>query len=206
MQRNWIGRSEGAELAFPVTGHPGKRSASSPRGPTPCSASRSWCSRPSIRWSRADHDREQRAAVESVCRRKRAARARSSVCRRSRKRRGVFTGAYAHNLFTNKDIPIWIADYVLMGYGTGAIMAAPGEDQRDFEFATQIRTRNSARHRARRRQRRRPPDRAFTEHGIAINSGFLDGQDDGRCDARSAATPRRKESAARLSATGCATG
>src|SRR5208337_2561891 len=49
---------------------------------------------------------------------------------------GVFTGAYAHNVFTDKDIPIWIADYVLMGYGTGAIMAAPGEDQRDFEFAT----------------------------------------------------------------------
>ena len=48
---------------------------------------------------------------------------------------GVFTGAYARNLFTGKDIPIWIADYVLMGYGTGAIMAAPGEDQRDFEFA-----------------------------------------------------------------------
>ena len=46
---------------------------------------------------------------------------------------------YAHNLFSDKDIPIWIADYVLMGYGTGAIMAAPGEDQRDFEFATQVR-------------------------------------------------------------------
>src|ERR1019366_10430740 len=48
---------------------------------------------------------------------------------------GVFTGAYAHNVFTDRDIPVWIADYVLMGYGTGAIMGAPGQDQRDFEFA-----------------------------------------------------------------------
>src|SRR5262249_55015154 len=49
---------------------------------------------------------------------------------------GVFTGAYAYNPFTARDVPIWIADYVLMGYGTGAIMGAPGEDQRDYEFAS----------------------------------------------------------------------
>ena len=53
----------------------------------------------------------------------------------AKEKSGVFTGAYAHNVFNDKDIPIWIADYVLMGYGTGAIMAVPGEDQRDFEFA-----------------------------------------------------------------------
>ena len=68
----------------------------------------------------------------------------------AKEKTGVFTGAYARNLFTGKDIPIWIADYVLMGYGTGAIMAAPGEDQRDFEFATQVRPRDPGGDRARR--------------------------------------------------------
>ena len=93
----------------------------------------------------------------------------------AKEKSGVFTGAYAHNVFTDKDIPIWIADYVLMGYGTGAIMAAPGEDQRDFEFATKYglpipRVTAPADGTA------PPADRAFTEPGIAINSGFLNGK------------------------------
>src|SRR5437879_12589958 len=52
---------------------------------------------------------------------------------------GVFTGAYAINPATEKSIPVWIADYVLMSYGTGAIMSVPGHDERDFEFAQQYR-------------------------------------------------------------------
>ena len=77
----------------------------------------------------------QRAKVEAYAA---DARRQTEIERMStvKEKSGVFTGAYARNVFTGKDIPIWIADYVLMGYGTGAIMAAPGEDQRDFEFAT----------------------------------------------------------------------
>ncbi|MBU2499829.1 leucine--tRNA ligase, partial [bacterium] len=84
---------------------------------------------------------------------------------------GVFTGSYAVNPATGKDIPIWIADYVMMGYGTGAIMAVPGQDERDWEFAEVfdlpiLRT-------------VQPPEdfdgKAFTGDGPAINSGFLDG-------------------------------
>ena len=88
----------------------------------------------------------------------------------------VFTGAYAHNVFTDKDIPIWIADYVLMGYGTGAIMAAPGEDQRDFEFATKY-SLEIPRVTAPADGTTPPQDCAFTERGITMNSGFLTGQD-----------------------------
>ena len=69
---------------------------------------------------------------------------------------GVFTGAYAINPVNGERIPIWIADYVLMGYGTGAIMAVPGHDERDFEFARDVRPADR-RGRAGRRRRRRPP-------------------------------------------------
>ncbi|MBI5214617.1 MAG: leucine--tRNA ligase [Ignavibacteriae bacterium] len=88
-----------------------------------------------------------------------------------KKKTGVFTGAYAINPATEKPIPIWIADYVLVSYGTGAIMAVPGQDERDWEFAEVynlpiVRT-------------VQPPSdfsgKAFTEDGPAINSGFLDG-------------------------------
>src|SRR6185437_5694191 len=56
----------------------------------------------------------------------------------AKEKTGVFTGAYAINPVNNQKIPIWIADYVLATYGTGAIMAVPGHDERDFEFATQF--------------------------------------------------------------------
>ena len=174
MQRNWIGRSEGAELAFPVAGHTGK-------------AVRFFTTRPdtvfgvSFMVLAPEHPLvaeittdAQRAKVESYVA---DARRQTEIERMStaKEKSGVFTGAYAHNVFTDKDIPIWIADYVLMGYGTGAIMAAPGEDQRDFEFATKYglpipRVTAPADGSA------PPADRAFSEPGIAINSGFLNGK------------------------------
>src|SRR5439155_10338482 len=86
-------------------------------------------------------------------------------------KRGVFTGAYARNPFTGLPVPIYLADYVLMTYGTGAIMAVPGQDQRDWDFATAyglpiVRT-------------VQPPDdwhgEAYTGDGPAINSAWLDG-------------------------------
>jgi leucyl-tRNA synthetase, eubacterial and mitochondrial family len=89
----------------------------------------------------------------------------------SREKTGVFTGAYATNPVNGAKVPVFIADYVLAGYGTGAIMAVPGEDERDWEFAEKfdlpiIRT-------------VQPPEdfdgKAYTGDGPAINSGFLDG-------------------------------
>ena len=89
----------------------------------------------------------------------------------SRQKTGVFTGAYATNPATGASIPVFVADYVLMGYGTGAIMAVPGQDERDWEFAEVfdlpiVRT-------------VQPPDgwegKAYVGEGPAINSGFLDG-------------------------------
>jgi leucyl-tRNA synthetase len=78
----------------------------------------------------------QRPAIDAY--RARAAKQDLVARRVSKEKTGVFTGAYAHNPATNTLIPIWIADYVLMEYGTGAIMAVPGHDERDFEFATKF--------------------------------------------------------------------
>ena len=149
MQRNWIGRSEGAEIDFAVDGaRRRRRCASSRRGPTRCSARPTWCSRPSTSSSTKLTTTEQRAAVDAY----RDAASRKSELERTelqKDKTGVFTGAYAVNPATGGKIPIWIADYVLAGYGTGAIMAVPAHDQRDFEFAQKfglpvIRTRAAA--------------------------------------------------------------
>src|SRR3984893_10501634 len=173
MQRNWIGRSEGAEVAFPVAGNPGKEVRFFTTRPDTVFGVSFMVLAPEHPLVAEITTPDQRAAVESYVS---EARRQTEIERLStvKDKTGVFTGAYAHNVFTGKDIPIWIADYVLMGYGTGAIMAAPGEDQRDFEFAMKYGLEiplvpapadGSA----------PPSDRAFSEHGITVNSGFLNG-------------------------------
>ena len=153
MQRNWIGRSEGAELAFPVSGHPGKEV-------------RFFTTRPdtvfgvSFMVLAPEHPLVARSRLRRSARRsrntsrRRARQSESSGSRPSRKRPASSPAHTRAIVFSNKDIPIWIADYVLMGYGTGAIMAAPGEDERDFAFAKKVRPRDPGRDRARRRQQR----------------------------------------------------
>jgi leucyl-tRNA synthetase len=132
-QREWVGRSEGAEVDFFV------------QGGQECI--RVFTTRPDTLWGATfmvlapEHPLvdqitapERRQAVEEY--RARAQQA-TEIERQSveRTKAGVFTGAYATNPVNGEPIPIWIADYVLMGYGTGAIMAVPAHDQRDFEFA-----------------------------------------------------------------------
>src|SRR5579885_2815331 len=173
MQRNWIGRSEGAEIAFAVAGHPGKEVRFFTTRPDTVFGVSFMVLAPEHPLVAQITSPERRAEVENYVAQ---ARRQSDIERLStvKEKTGVFTGAYAHNPFSGKDVPIWIADYVLMGYGTGAIMAAPGEDQRDFEFARKygleipIVTAPADGSTA-------PTDRAFTEHGIAVNSGFLNG-------------------------------
>ena len=173
MQRNWVGRSEGAELAFPVAGHPGKEVRFFTTRPDTVFGVSFMVLAPEHPLVAEITIGEQRAAVEDYVAQ---ARRQSEIERLStvKEKTGVFTGAYARNLFSGTEIPIWIADYVLMGYGTGAIMAAPGEDQRDFEFATRysleipVVTAPADGSPA-------PTDRAFPEDGVSVNSGFLNG-------------------------------
>ena len=151
-QRNWIGRSEGAEIVFHVQdvfGVSGTASVEPGSGEiaVPDSEIRVFTTRPDTIFGATylvlapEHplvDRvtvdEQRSAVEEY--RARAAKQDLVSRKVTKEKTGVFTGGYALNPATGKPIPVWIADYVLMEYGTGAIMAVPGHDERDFEFAT----------------------------------------------------------------------
>ncbi|MFQ5708195.1 MAG: leucine--tRNA ligase [bacterium] len=136
MQRNWIGRSEGALIRFPVDGHEEAIEVFTTRPDTIFGATFMVLApeHELVKKLAADGYRDQvqdyvtQTLTESQIQRARV----------DRKKTGVFTGAYAINPVNQNRIPIWIADYVLMDYGTGAIMAVPAHDQRDFEFARQF--------------------------------------------------------------------
>ncbi|HVD61197.1 MAG TPA: leucine--tRNA ligase [Gemmatimonadaceae bacterium] len=134
-QRNWIGKSEGAEIDFPVGTIAGKEEHV-----------RVFTTRPDTIFGATylvlapEHplvdrltSQSQRAVVEEYL--ERTSKQDLVTRKTSTEKTGVFTGSTALNPATGKQIPVWIADYVLMEYGTGAIMAVPGHDDRDFEFA-----------------------------------------------------------------------
>ena len=135
LQRNWIGRSEGAELIF-ETPSGRKINVFTTRPDTVFGATYLVLApeHPLVEELTAV---EQRAVVKAY---QREVQAKDVVSRRvgDKTKTGVFIGSYARNPATGEAIPIWIADYVLMEYGTGAIMAVPAHDRRDFEFATQF--------------------------------------------------------------------
>jgi leucyl-tRNA synthetase len=149
MQRDWIGRSEGAEIDFPVapTSGPSPRVGGGREGGSTGAVIRVFTTRPDTLFGATfmvlapEHPLvqvvttpERRTEVQAYVRRAQQV---TEIERTStaRVKTGVFTGAFAINPAANEPIPIWVADYVLMGYGTGAIMAVPAHDQRDFEFA-----------------------------------------------------------------------
>jgi leucyl-tRNA synthetase len=139
MQRNWIGRSEGALVDFAIAGADGRAVAGE--------AIRVYTTRPDTLFGATymvlapEHPlvdaltTEDRRSAVAAYRKESSQRSERDRQTETKTKTGVFTGASAINPATGRPIPIWIADYVLMGYGTGAIMAVPGHDQRDFEFA-----------------------------------------------------------------------
>ena len=136
MQRNWIGRSEGAEVDFIVEKHNLELTVFTTRPDTLFGATYMVLS-PEHLAVETITTSEQKEAVANY---QQQARLKSDLERAhlDKSKTGVFTGAYAINPVNDERIPIWIADYVLSTYGTGAIMAVPAHDQRDFEFAQQF--------------------------------------------------------------------
>ena len=138
LQTNWIGRSEGAELAFPVEGHAGEEIRFFTTRPDTIYGATFMVVAPEHPLVAKITAAAKRAEVESYVE---SARNMAEIERTSaeREKTGVDTGAFARNVFTGERIPIWVADYVLATYGTGAIMAVPGHDERDFAFAKRYR-------------------------------------------------------------------
>jgi leucyl-tRNA synthetase len=168
LQRNWIGRSDGAEVDFAFEGREEKLRIFTTRPDTLFGATYMVLS-PEHPWVEMLTTDEHREAVEAY--RKEAAGKSDRDRQIAKEKTGVFCGSYAINPATGEQIPVWIADYVMMGYGTGAIMAVPGQDERDWEFAEKfdlpiVRT-------------VQVPDgwegKAYTGEGEAINSEFLNG-------------------------------
>jgi len=128
-QRHWLGRSDGARVRFEVKGAR--------------EAVEVFTTRPDTLWGATfmvlspEHPLVEEIATDEVRAYVREA-ARKSAIERQAGKTGVFTGRYAVNPATGEEIPVWVADYVLMGYGTGAIMAVPAHDERDGEFARQF--------------------------------------------------------------------
>lgn len=169
MQQNWIGRSEGASVVFQIDGMDDSLEVYTTRPDTLFGATYMVVA-PEHPLVEKLTSVEQKSAVEEYL----EATARKSDLERTdlaKDKTGVFSGSYAINPVNGKKIPIWIADYVLISYGTGAIMAVPAHDKRDWEFAKKFNL---------------PiievlksdvdvQEEAWTEDGIHVNSDFLDG-------------------------------
>ncbi|MEH7379621.1 leucine--tRNA ligase [Bacillus sp. JJ1533] len=133
MQRNWIGRSEGAHVTFTIDGHDDTFTVFTTRPDTLFGATYAVLA-PEHPFVDKITTPEQKEAVHAYLEK---IKSKSDLERTdlAKDKTGVFTGAYAINPVNQEKMPIWIADYVLMSYGTGAIMAVPAHDERDYEFA-----------------------------------------------------------------------
>jgi leucyl-tRNA synthetase len=177
LQRNWIGRSEGAEVHFRVADAEREITVFTTRPDTLFGATYIVLA-PEHRLVEEIATEEQWPAVREY----REKTARKSDLERtdlSKDKSGIFTGGYAVNPVNGERIPIWVADYVLLGYGTGAIMAVPGHDERDWEFAkkfdlpiVQVVARSADATEF--IETLKPMEECFAETGYAVNSGFLD--------------------------------
>jgi leucyl-tRNA synthetase len=173
MQRAWIGRSEGAEILFPVEGREERIAVFTTRPDTLFGATFMVLApeHPLTLELAAPEKREEVLAYVEAAKRK------TEIERQAegREKTGVFLGAYALNPATGERIPIFTADYVLFGYGTGAIMAVPAHDQRDYEFAKKFGLPIKKVVERPGEPLPEPLERAYEEPGVLVNSGPFDG-------------------------------
>lgn len=158
MQKNWIGRSTGAELSFNIQDHDELLNVFTTRPETLYGAT--FCVlAPDHPLLKTIVTSEQSDAINAYCVKRRSLSDRDRDTLAGKEKTGVFTGAYVKHPLTSQLLPIWVADYVKLGYGHGAIMAVPAEDERDHEFADVYDL----------------PIKPIVADGVMINSEVLDG-------------------------------
>ncbi len=169
LQKNWIGRSEGAEVTFQIGDEPVTVFTTRPDTLYGATYMVLAPEHPLVDEIATEEHKQEIADYRAMC----AAKSDLERTELAKEKSGVFTGGYAVNPVNDEKIPVWIADYVLMSYGTGAIMAVPAHDQRDYEFATQydipiveVVEKLSSED---------EEGKCFSGEGIAINSPMFDG-------------------------------
>ncbi|HET7921256.1 MAG TPA: leucine--tRNA ligase [Gammaproteobacteria bacterium] len=189
MQANWIGRSEGVEIGFPHDG--GVLKVFTTRADTLLGATYvAVAAEHPLATAAAARNPELAAFIEE-CKKGGVTEAELAT----QEKKGMATGLHVQHPLTDEKLPVWVANYVLMSYGEGAVMAVPAHDQRDFEFARKhdlplkvvVKPRDADAPVAETMQE------AFTEHGITVNSGAFDGLDTGQAIAAIAAALEQKQ-------------
>lgn len=173
MQRNWIGRSEGVDITFDIDGMDDTLTVYTTRPDTFMGVTYVGIAAGHPLAQKAAENNPELAAFINECRNTKVAEAELATM----EKKGVATGLYAIHPLNGHKVPVWVANFVLMGYGTGAVMAVPAHDQRDYEFATKYSLPIDA--------VIKPADgseldisaQAYTEKGILFNSGEFDGLD-----------------------------
>ncbi|KAB7711919.1 leucine--tRNA ligase [Plesiomonas shigelloides] len=173
MQRNWIGRSEGVDITFDIDGMDDTLTVYTTRPDTFMGVTYVGIAAGHPLAQKAAENNPKLAAFINECRNTKVAEAELATM----EKKGVATGLYAIHPLNGRKVPVWVANFVLMGYGTGAVMAVPAHDQRDYEFATKYSLPIDA--------VIKPADgseldisaQAYTEKGILFNSGEFDGLD-----------------------------
>ena len=173
MQRNWIGRSEGVEITFDLEGSEDKLTVYTTRPDTFYGVSYLAVAAGHPLAEQAALDNPELAAFIEECKGTKVAEAELATM----EKKGMATNRYAVHPLTGKLVPIWVANFVLMNYGTGAVMAVPAHDQRDFEFAHKYGLAIQAVIAPADGSELDISEKAYTEHGVCINSAEFDGLD-----------------------------
>ncbi|MDP2247673.1 MAG: leucine--tRNA ligase, partial [Nitrosomonadales bacterium] len=173
MQRNWIGKSYGCEVEFPIVDGDGTLKVYTTRPDTLMGATYvAVAAEHPLATQAALNNAELQAFIDEC---KRGSVAEADVATAEKK--GMDTGLFVTHPLNGEKLPVWVANYVLMGYGEGAVMAVPAHDERDFEFASKYKLPIKAVIQPERDSLPKPLELAYTEHGVLFNSGEFNGLD-----------------------------
>ena len=189
MQRNWIGKSRGMEVHFPYAKGTGVLKVFTTRPDTLMGVTYVAVAPEHALAQQAAASNAKVAAFIDECKQGGVTEAEIAT----QEKRGVATGLFVKHPFTGEQVPVWVANYVLMGYGEGAVMAVPAHDERDYEFAQKYQLPIKAVIKPRDRDLEFPFTNAFTDYGVLFNSGEFDGLDFDGAFARMAAVLQAKQ-------------